>query len=74
MGLCAGQPVTDPGRHQPEVSGVGAQAIHLGARPPRLFVSVHPGIRPANQCVRPPGVSVVGVQTAKLVVRQLGFR
>ena len=47
LGLCAGQPVTDPGGHQPEVSGVGAQVTDLGARPPRLFVSVRPGSRAA---------------------------
>ena len=32
VGLCAGQPATEPGVHPPEVSGVGAQSANLGPR------------------------------------------
>ena len=34
LGLCMGQPATDPGAHPLEVSGVGVQATYEVVRPP----------------------------------------
>ena len=72
LGLCAGQPATDPVAHSQRIQVWAPSRGFRCAHPRRCFLSVCPGSLAAYQGARPSGVSGVGPQATDWGTHPLG--